>query len=30
MPFGETNDAGESGNTNIFNPFSFGRYGNLQ
>ena len=30
MPFGEMNDAGESGNTNIFNPFSFGRYGNLQ
>lgn len=30
MPFSEMNDAGETGNTNIFNPFSFGRYGNSQ
>ena len=30
MPFSDMNGADESGNSNIFNPFSFGRYGNLQ
>jgi hypothetical protein len=30
MPFSDMNDADDSGSSNIFNPFSFGRYGNLQ
>ena len=30
MPFGEMNNVDESRNTNIFNTFSYGRYGNLQ
>lgn len=29
-PFSDMNGADESGNSNIFNPFGFGRYGNLQ
>lgn len=30
MPFSDMNGSDESGNSNIFNPFSFGRYGNSQ
>jgi len=30
MPFRDMDDADKSGNSNIFNPFSFERYGNLQ
>ena len=30
MPFSDMNGADESGNSNIFNPFGFGRYGNFQ